>query len=127
MGDLHRIYEERILDNAADDLLLRAMTESFIHMQITNTALIAQSEFNRMASISAARNEPLPKVISGAKGVVDIFINMKKCLYPNQDNTQINIKAILNSGIITKEQIASLSDEQIREYLGQYNTDIEVK
>lgn len=121
MGGLYRIYEERILDNTADELLLKAMSETFIHTQITKTALIAQSEFNRLASASVNSSMPNPKVIQAAKDVVSIFVDMKKCLYPNQDNTQVNIKAILNSGTITKEQIAGLSDEQIREYLGDEN------
>lgn len=118
MQGLYSIYEERILDNSADELLLKAMSETFIHTQITKTALIAQSEFNRLASLSIKEGEPNTKVIQAAKDVVSIFVDMKKCLYPNQDNTQVNIKAILNNGVITKEQIASLTDEQIREYLG---------
>lgn len=118
MEGLYSIYEERILDNSADELLLKAMSETFIHTQITKTALIAQSEFNRLASNSIKGNNPNPKVIQLAKDVVSVFIDMKKCLYPNQDNTHVNIKAILNNGVISKEQIASLSDEQIREYLG---------
>lgn len=118
MGGLYRIYEERILDTTADELLLKAMTESFINTQITKTALIAQSEFNRLASASVNSSVPNPKVIACAKDVVNIFVDMKKSLYPNTDNTQINIKAILNNGAITKEQLAGLTDEQIREYLG---------
>ena len=43
MQNLYSIYEERILDNTADELLLKAMSETFIHTQITKTALIAQS------------------------------------------------------------------------------------
>lgn len=118
MHDLYSIYEERVLDNTADELLLKAMSETFIHTQITKTALIAQSEFNRLASLSVNSSVPNPKVIQCAKDVVGIFVDMKKCLYPNQDNTQVNIKAILNNGVISKEQIAGLTDEQIREYLG---------
>ncbi|EMZ37277.1 hypothetical protein LS77_008700 [Helicobacter bilis] len=118
MQNLYSIYEERILDNTADELLLKAMSETFIHTQITKTALIAQSEFNRLASLSVKSSVPNPKVIQAAKDVVSIFTDMKKCLYPNQDNTQVNIKAILNNGVISKEQIAGLTDEQIREYLG---------
>lgn len=125
MGGLYRIYEERILDTTADELLLKAMTESFIHTQITKTALIAQSEFNRLASASVNSSVPNPKVIACAKDVVNIFVDMKKCLYPNTDNTQINIKAILNNGAITKEQLAGLTDDQIREYLGDRD-DVEV-
>lgn len=118
MEGLYSIYEERILDNSADELLLRAMSETFINTQITKTALIAQSEFNRLASNSIKGSMPNPKVIQAAKDVVSIFVDMKKCLYPNQDNTHVNIKAILNNGVITKEQIAGLTDDQIREYLG---------
>ncbi|TLD84252.1 hypothetical protein [Helicobacter trogontum] len=118
MNSLYSIYEERILDNTADELLLKAMSETFIHTQITKTALIAQSEFNRLASLSVNSSTPNPRVIQAAKDVVGIFTDMKKCLYPNQDNTQVNIKAILNNGVISNEQIASLTDDQIREYLG---------
>ena len=43
--------------------------------------------------------------------------SMKKSLFPNQDNTQINIQNILNNGALSKEEIAALSDDQIRAYL----------
>lgn len=116
---LYRIYEERILDNTADELLLKAMGEQFINTQITKTALIAQSEFNRLASLSN-QGSPNPKVISCAREVVSIFIDMKKSLYPHTDNTQVNINAILqNNGTLSKEQIAELTDEQIRVYLNE--------
>lgn len=117
MQGLYRIYEERILDTTADELLLKAMTETFINTQITKTALIAQSEFNRLASLSVQSSSPNPKVIQAAKDVVSIFVDMKKSLFPNQDNTQINIQNILNSEALSKEQIAALSDDQIRAYL----------
>lgn len=117
MQGLYRIYEERILDTTADELLLKAMSETFINTQITKTALIAQSEFNRLASLSVQSSSPNPKVIQAAKDVVSIFVDMKKSLFPNQDSTQINIQNILNNGALSKEEIAALSDDQIRAYL----------
>ena len=117
MQGLYRIYEERVLDTTADELLLKAMTETFINTQITKTALIAQSEFNRLASLSVQSSSPNPKVIQAAKDVVSIFVDMKKSLFPNQDSTQINIQNILNNGALSKEEIAALSDDQIRAYL----------
>ena len=122
MQGLYRIYEERILDTTADELLLKAMSETFINTQITKTALIAQSEFNRLASLSVQSSSPNPKVIQAAKDVVSIFVDMKKSLFPNQDNTQINIQNILNNGALSKEEIAALSDDQIRAYLAPKET-----
>lgn len=120
MNGLYAVYEERILDNTADELILKAMSETFINMQITKTALIAQSEFNRLATLSVASIEPNPKVISAAKDVVSIYIDMKKALFPHQENTNINVNTIL-SGVITKEEIAQLSDDQIREAIAKMN------
>ncbi len=119
MQGLFSVYQERILDNTADEILLKAMSEDFINKQMVKTALIAQSEFNRYASISTEKTSPDPQVIKLARDVVSIFSDMKKSIYSKEDD---NYKLKINNfitGSASKEEIGALSDDEIRQILSQ--------
>lgn len=119
MAGLYSVYEERLLDNTADELLLKAMSEDFINKQMVKTALIAQSEFNRYASISTEKSMPDPQVIKLARDVITIFSDMKKSIYnKDDDNYKLKINNFI-TGTASKEEISALSDDEIRHILSQ--------
>lgn len=121
MAGLYSVYEERILDNTADEILLKAMSEDFINKQMVKTALIAQSEFNRYASISTEKSMPDPQVIKLARDVITIFSDMKKSIYnKDDDNYRLKINNFI-TGTASKEEISALSDDEIRHILSQKN------
>ncbi|STQ85759.1 helix-turn-helix domain-containing protein [Helicobacter muridarum] len=117
MQGLYSVYQERILDNAADEILLKAMSEDFINKQMVKTALIAQGEFNRYASISIHSEDPNAQVIKLARDVISIFSDMKKSIYSKDDDSyKLKINNFI-SGVASKEEIGALSDDEIRQIL----------
>ncbi|PAF42758.1 hypothetical protein [Helicobacter sp. 11S02629-2] len=115
---LVKIYEAQTLSDASDEILLKAMSQSFIDKQIIKTALVGKSSFDILASI-AEKPSDHAQLVRLSKDLVGMFSDVKRAIYGRDTDSLVNI---INNPNITLEDASVLSDAELKSLLTQKPT-----
>lgn len=105
-----------IVQTRADEMLLEAMSASFINKSMAEIAVLAKANLKQMVNHGVKPE----KIISASKDVMNVYATLKQSIHGKEPTNVINI-ANFNSQA-SMADMASLSDDELRNLIIETET-----